>query len=99
MDPPLGYVVSAQMRQIISPTAGVLLPSGVEEFMFQAVRTNTSNGVITSTLTTITEVSLLNGSVITCSNGNEISESRTMTIAGENGCMYIYSHYVSIRFF
>ncbi len=83
MDPPLGYVVSNQVRQIIFSATGVLLPSGVEGFMFQPVRTDTSNGVITSILTTITEVSLLNGSVITCSNGSKLTESQTITIAGE----------------
>ncbi len=88
MDPPPGSVVSDQVRQIIFSTTGSLLPVGVEGFMFQVVRTDTSNGILTSTLTTITEVSLLNGSVVTCSSV-EISESRTITIAGEKRYNYM----------
>ncbi|XP_064404414.1 uncharacterized protein LOC135349740 [Halichondria panicea] len=48
--------------------------------MFQAAVTNTSNGTLTSTLTTITEVSMLNGSVVTCSSGGTM-ESRSITVA------------------
>ncbi len=48
--------------------------------MFQAAVTNTSNGTLTSTLTIITEVSLLNGSVVTCSNRGTM-ESRSITVA------------------
>ncbi len=50
--------------------------------MFQAAVMNTSNGTLTSTLTTITAVSLLNGSVVTCSSGGTI-ESRSITVAGQ----------------
>ncbi len=51
MDPPPGYVVSDQVRQIIFPTIGNILPLGVEGFMFQPALTDSSNGIITSTLT------------------------------------------------
>ena len=64
-DPPPGYVVSGQVRQLLFSISGTLLPARVEGFMFV---TNTSNGTLTSTLTTITEASLLNGSVVTCSS-------------------------------
>ncbi len=69
MDPPPGSVVPDQVRQIIFPSTVIEMPSGVEGFMFQVHITSTRNGVITSILTTITELSFLNGSVITCSNG------------------------------
>ncbi len=58
-----------QARQLIFPTIGDILPVGVDGFKFQPALTDTSNGVITSTLTTITEVSLLYGSVVTCESG------------------------------
>ena len=70
------------MTQLLFSISGTLLPAGVEEFMFQAAVTNTSNGTLTSTLTTITEVSLLNGSVVTCSSGGTI-ESRSITVADQ----------------
>ncbi len=81
-DPPPGYIVSGQVRQLLFSISGTLLPAGVEGFMFQAAVTNTSNGTLTSTLSTITEVSLLNGSVVTCSSGGTM-ESRSITVAGQ----------------
>ncbi len=86
MDPPPGYVVSDQVRQIIFPTIGNILPLGVEGFMFQLALTDNSNGIITSTLTTITEVSLLYGSVVTCSSSG-MMESLTIILAGEALCI------------
>ena len=82
VDPPTGYVVSEQVTQVIFLSTVTTLPAGVEGFMFQAAVTDTSNGILTSTLTTITEVSLLNGSVVTCSSGG-IMESRSIIVAGE----------------
>ncbi len=81
-DPPPNYVVSGQVRQLLFSTTVNLLPAGAEGFMFQAALTNTSNGTLISTLTTITEVSLLNGSVVTCSSGGTM-ESRSITVAGQ----------------
>ncbi len=81
VDPPPGYVVSYQISQIILYYTGTLLPVGVEGFMFQAAVADTSNGSLTSTLTTITEVSRLNGSVVSC-NG-DMTESLTINVASE----------------
>ncbi len=86
MNPPPGYVVSDQVRQIIFPTIGNILPVGVEGFMFQPALTDSSNGMITSTLTTITEVYLLYGSVVTCSSSGTM-ESLTIILAGEALCI------------
>ncbi len=91
MDPP-GHVVSDQLRQIIFSTIGSIPPLRNQGFMFQAAITDTSNGIFTSTLTTITEVSLLNGSVITCSSGGSM-ESLTLILAGE--AMHI--HLISVE--
>ncbi len=84
MVPPPGYVVSELVTQLIFSTSVTTVPTGVEGFMFQAALADTSNGILTSTLTTITEVSLLNGSVVTCSSSG-VMESQIITIlvAGE----------------
>ena len=103
MDPPPGYVVSEQVTQVIFSTTGSLLPAGVEGFMFQAAVTDTSSGIFTSTLITITEVSLLNGSLVTCSSSG-IMESQTITVAGRSIACVLYTYckrslfYVDYRF-
>ncbi len=73
--------MSNSVTQLIFSTSGDLLPFGVEGFMFQCAVTDTSNISLTSTLTTITEVSLLNGSVVTCASGT-LMVLRTITVAG-----------------
>ena len=73
--------MSNSVTQLIFSTSGNLLPVGVEGFMFQAAVINASNISLTSTLTAITEVSLLNGSVVTCSI-SAMQELRTITVAG-----------------
>ena len=72
--------MSEQVTQLIFLSTVTTLPAGVEGFMFQAAVADTSNGILTSTLTTITEVSLLNGSLVTCSSS--VMESQTITVAG-----------------
>ncbi len=83
--PPPGHSVLGQVIVTLfqSSPVGIQLPVGVEGFMFQHAVTDASNSSLTSTLTIITEVFLLNGSVVTCSSGG-VTESRTITVAGEN---------------
>ncbi len=79
VDPTPDYLVS--VTQVITSSTGSIPPAGVEGFMFQAAVAATSNGTLTSTLTTITEVSRLNGSVVSCLG--DITESLTINVAGE----------------
>ena len=55
--------------------------------MFQAARTEFSSNSLTSTLTTVTEVSLLNGTVVRCIG--EATESLTIIVAGETYSLII----------
>ena len=80
VDPPPD-VVTAQLTQVVSSASTELVPIGVERFMFQAARTKFSSNSLTSTLTTVTEVSLLNGTVVRCIG--EATESLTIIVAGE----------------
>ncbi len=84
VDPPPGYVVSEPVTQLIFSTTVTTVPTGIEGFMFQSAVTDTTNGTLTSTLTTITEVSLLNGGLVTCSSSG-IMESQTITILVAGG--------------
>ncbi len=75
--------MSEQVTQIITSsefTSGSIFV-GVKGFMFRIDVTNTSHGNLTSTLTTITEVSMLNGSVVSCTGS--MTESLTIDVAGE----------------
>ena len=57
---------------------------GVTGFMFQATLTNVSGENTTATLTTVTGVSLLKGSMVTCRVLGGVMESPlTITVAGE----------------
>ena len=55
---------------------------GSTGFMFQYVLTDASGGNITTTLTTITEVSLLSGSMVTCVSQTQ-EGPLTIQVAGE----------------
>ncbi len=81
IDPPPNHAVTGMLSVVVFESNGIgplLPPSGPEGFMFQAAITATSSDSLTSTLTTLTEVSSLNGTIVTC-----ISESLTITLAGE----------------
>ncbi len=60
---------------------GPLPPAGPEGFMFQTSVTAISSDSFTSTLTTLTEVSSLNGTTVTCIGDQ--AESLTFVVAGE----------------
>ena len=81
-------VITAQLTQVVSSASTELLQIGVERFMFQAARTEFSSNSLTSTLTTVTEVSLLNGTVMHCIG--EATESLTIIVAGET---YLYNSF------
>ncbi len=84
VDPPTGLMGVQQISRIINSNQDSmqLQASGVEGFMFQpAVTNNSINGNLTSTLTTITEVSRLNGSVVRCIGDTPVS--MTISVAGE----------------
>ena len=80
MDPPPGNVGTVRISRTVLGI-GDLPPSGVEGFMFQSAVTGIINGSLTSTLTTITEVSLLNASVVSCAANTTVS--MTISVAGE----------------
>ncbi len=82
VDPPPNYAVTDGFTRVIFNIDGVgRLPlSGVEGFMFQVAVTATSNDSLTSTLTTLTEVSSLNGTIVRCTADR--IESLTILVAG-----------------
>ena len=80
MDPPPGNVGTMRITRIVG-VANDLPPSGVEGFLFQAAVADSRNGSRTSTLTTITEVFLLNASVVGCTGNTTVF--MTISVAGE----------------
>ena len=57
---------------------------GVPGFMFQAVLTDSSGGMATSTLTTVTDASLLDGTMVRCDVVGGVSKGPlSITVAGE----------------
>ena len=93
VDPPPG-VVTAQLTQVVSSASTELLPIGVEGFMFQAARTEFSSNSLISTLTTVTELSLLNGTVVRCIG--DATESLTIIFAGETYSLIISTMILSL---
>ncbi len=83
VDPPPNHAVTDGFTRGVIGSNGIgpLPPSGVEGFMFQAALTATSSDSVTSTLTTLTEVSSLNGTTVSC--GAVQTESLSITVAGE----------------
>ncbi len=87
VEPPLNHThgpsntATAELLIGVTSSDGTLLPSGPEGFMFQPALTATSSNSLTSTLTTLTEVSLLNSTTVSCL-GNP-AESLTIIVAGE----------------
>ncbi len=85
--PPLNHTsgpsdtVTAELSLGVRSSDGTLLPAGPQGFMFQPALTATSGNSLTSTLTTLTEVSSLNGTTVGCV-GNP-TESLTIIVAGE----------------
>ena len=76
----------------LSPVRSGFLSSGEHDqtftfgstgFMFQAVLTDASGGNLTATLTTITEVSSLSGSMVTCRGPLTQEGPLTIQVAGE----------------
>ncbi len=66
---------------LASDGIGPLPPEGVEGFLFQANITAISSDSLTSTLTTLTEVSSLNGTTVNCTGSQ--TESLNIIVAGE----------------
>ena len=82
MNPPPNYAVTMGITRIVAiDDPDSLQDFGPEGFMFQAAVTATSSDSITSTLTTLTEVSLLNGTTVSCVASQ--SESLTIIVASE----------------
>lgn len=66
---------------------------GMEQgFLFERVRTVANSGSLRSTLTTITDISLLRGSMVTCTGENQTLGPLTVQVAG---ILLIYKHYVN----
>ncbi len=96
IDPPLNHTSGPDRTDITNSISLVIIgnngvgnrePAGPEGFIFQAAITATDN--LTSTLTTLTEVSLLNGITVSCTCTTGQSESLTIIVAGElTGCVY-----------
>ncbi len=82
-DPPPNHNITNGLSLVITSSAGIgnREPAGPEGFMFQAAITAVSNDSLTSTLTTLTEVSSLNGTTVTCLGGPP--GSLTIIVAGE----------------
>ena len=74
VDPPPGSGLSRADSGILSATElDQTFTFGSTGFMFQYVLTDVSGGNLTTTLTTITEVSSLRGSMVTCT-GSQTQE-------------------------
>ncbi len=80
----LTHTIINGLRIVLSGIDGIrtLQPTGPEGFMFQAAITSTSSDSLTSTLTTLTEVSLLNGTNVNCTGDQ--TESLTIIVVGES---------------
>ena len=89
VDPPFNHtsgannIAAEELLIVIRGSDGIrtLLPSGPEGFMFQAAITATSSDNLTPTLSTLTEVSSLNGTTVSCLGGQ--TETLIITLAGE----------------
>ncbi len=92
VNPPTGSAFQ-QVFQTVFDTSGDLLPAGVEGFMFQVAITATNP--FTSSLATLTEVSSLNGTTVSCFTGQ--TESLTIIVAGELyvHCIIVCTYYLS----
>ena len=94
--PPLNHTsgpsdtVTAELSIGVRSNSGILLPNGPQGFMFQVALISTSSDNLTSTLTTLTEVSSLNGTTVKCV-GNP-ADSLTIIVAGE----FMILHHVMV---
>ena len=83
VDPPPGSGLSRARSGFLSASElDQTFTFGSTGFMFQAVLTDASGGNLTTTLTTVTEVSSLRGSTVTCS-GLTQEGPLTIQVAGE----------------
>ena len=83
VDPPTGSgLMRADSGVLLAGQLNETIPFGSTGFMFQAVLTDASGGNLTSTLTTITDVSLLSGSMVTCIGATQ-EGPLSIQIAGE----------------
>ncbi len=83
VDPPPNHMVIEPLSLVVRGSNGTsnLQPAGPQGFMFQAAVTAISSDSLTSTLTTLTEVSSLNGTTVSCLGDK--TESLTIIVAGE----------------
>ena len=86
VDPPPGSGLSrADSAILIATELDQIFTFGSTGFMFQYVLTVASEGNLTTTLTTITEISLLRGSMVTCI-GLTQEGPLTIQVAGKLEC-------------
>ena len=76
----LGFTSVFLALTTTNPTA---VSSFSPSFVFQGELTDVSGGVITATLITVTEVSVLEGSMVECVGVDSTEGSLTITVAGE----------------
>ena len=69
VNPPANYVITMPATRTIfgSISLNLQISFGEEGFMFQAALISIDDSQYTSTLTTVTDVALLNGSIVQCS--------------------------------
>ena len=82
VNPPADSVITMPATQSIvgNVPLNVPTPLGSEGFMFQAALISIDDGQYTSTLTTVTDVALLNGSIVQCSI-NTIDNTQVLPIS------------------
>ncbi len=101
VDPPPDRAVTTGFTQVIFGIDGIgsLPPVGAEGFMFQIAITANDSDSLTSTLTTLTEVSSLNGTTVSCAGTPP--ESLNIIVAGElnTHTIQIMNKYISNRAF
>ena len=83
LNPPPNHMTTEPLQLVVRGSNGIgnQEPAGPEGFVFQAAVTAISSDSLTSTLTTLTEVSSLNGTTVSCTGDQ--NELLTIIVAGE----------------
>ena len=85
LTPPGGEVNTVFRIFTLQSQVGLIAPTGSQGFLFEAVLTNNSTESFTSTLTTVTGVTLLEGTIVMCNTGDQLQVNETLriTVAGK----------------